>query len=346
MTADFSQTPSAPTRLPNRLTVTLPVGLLIAALIAGGLFSIATGGRTDIGLSDAVGLFLALDDSIGQAVIRDIRLPRTATAALLGVNLALAGLALQAVTRNPLASPSILGINQGAALGLALSLIAPSLVRLSPEIAASLGALFAGLLTFAIAGGFTGRLKSMRLILGGLAVGAFCYAVVRFAYTLEDELARTVVRWTIGDITDVRWPAAERLLFWAIPGFLAATALAQRFNLMALGVESAQGVGSDPRVTLAAGILLAACLAGISVSVAGPIAFAGLIVPHIAKMMFGGDHRLLVPTSALIGAALMLFADGLSKWVTAPIESPIGVIAALIGTPWFLWQAIIARDTD
>ncbi|MEL6683159.1 MAG: iron chelate uptake ABC transporter family permease subunit, partial [Pseudomonadota bacterium] len=251
-------------------------------------------------------------------VLIDIRLPRTLVAALLGANLGVAGLVLQAITRNQLASPAILGINQGAALGMAAGLVFPVLAGVPIDLLALIGALAAGLTTFAIAGGLSAQLDPMRLILGGVAVGAFAYAVVRFTYTLDDDIARSVVRWTVGDVTDVRWPVVTRLLLWSVPGIILAQLLAQRFNLMALGQASAKGLGADPRVTVLLGALVAAALAGVSVTVAGPIAFAGLIVPHLAKFMFGGDHRVLVPMTALLGSAFMLTADGLSKVVTAP----------------------------
>ncbi len=313
----------------------LSATVLLGAVIAGGLLSLATGGRSDIGLSD-----LFSQDAMARSVIQDIRVPRTLAAALLGVNLGIAGLVLQAITRNPLASPGILGINQGAALGLALSFVVPGLAGFPPDILAIAGALTAGLVTFLIAGGFHGRMDSMRMVLGGVAVGAFSYGMVRFSFTLEDDIARTVVRWTVGDIADIRWAATLRLVVVALPGLVLALMMAHRLNLSALGQEQSQGLGADPRVTLLLGALLAAILAGVSVVVAGPIAFTGLVVPHLARLLVGGDHRALVPASAAIGAALMLVADGLSKILTAPVETPIGVVAALIGAPWFLWQCL------
>ncbi len=319
----------------RRLPAGLTLGVALAALLGGALFSLATGGRSDVGLAE-----LWAPEGLAATVVYETRAPRSLAAALLGVNLALAGLILQAITRNPLASPAILGLNQGAALGLALGLVLPALAGIPIEATALTGALVAGVLTFAISGGFAGRMDAMRLVLGGVAVGAFSYAMVRFTYTLEDELARDVVRWTVGDITDMRWASALRLLFWGLPGLFASLALSHRLNLMALGQDTAQGLGADPRVTLLLGTVVAAALTGVSVSVAGPIAFAGLVVPHLARLLFGGDHRVLVPVAALLGAALMLLADGLSKTLTQPVEAPIGVIAALIGAPWFLWLTL------
>lgn len=318
-------------------------GILLAGILMvlafSGAFSLATGGRSDVGWE---ALFFGGERA--SAIISDIRLPRTIAAVLLGVNLAIAGLILQTMTRNALASPAILGINQGAALGLALALILPDIFLVGPDVMAFIGAFSAGVITFAIAGGFLGRMDSTRLILGGVAVGAFSYAMVRFSYTLEDDIARSIVRWTVGDITDIRWPAVKDLAIWSIIGGVAASLITKRLNLMALGDAAANGLGADPRFTLFVGALIAAALTSASVSVAGPIAFIGLVVPHLARLLFGGDVRMLLPLSALLGASLMLLSDGLSKVLTAPVEAPIGVISALIGAPWFLWLTVFSKD--
>jgi iron complex transport system permease protein len=152
-----------------------------------------------------------------------------------------------------------------------------------------------------------------------------------------------VIRWTVGDISGIRWPDVQRMTIFTLPGIVIALLLAQQFNLMALGQAAAQGVGVDPRITLLFGTLLAAGLAGVAVSVAGPIAFAGLVVPHLARMVAGTDYRALVPVTVLLGAGLMLVADGLSKWLIAPSEAPIGVVAALFGAPWFLWHTLKSK---
>ncbi len=300
--------------------------------------SLMTGGRSDIRLSD---LFAA---STNGAVILDIRLPRTLVAACLGVNLGLSGLILQALTRNPLSSPSILGINQGAALGLTIGVIFPSvgaLVGLMPL--AAIGALVAGFMTFSIAGVFTGRIVSLRLILGGVAVGAFASAMVRFSFTLEDDLARQVLRWTLGNISDVRWHHVQSLFVWSLGGTVATLAMAHRLNLMALGEAQASGLGADPRLTLMIGALMSACLTGTAVFVAGPIAFAGLVVPHMCRFCLGPDHRILVPATALGGACLLMAADAASKWLTSPVELPVGVVVAMIGAPYFLYQTLFSK---
>lgn len=327
----------------GRNTAVLALTIL---LVSGALASLATGGRSDVGLIDLLGLFKGSDRSLSQSVMFDIRMPRTLVAAFLGVNLALSGLILQAITRNSLASPSILGVNQGASLGLVLGLLLPGFAGVSLNVLAITGALLAGTTTFAIAGGFSGKLNALRLILGGVAVGAFAYALVRFSYTLDDDLSNQVIRWTVGNIGDMRWHDAGPLALWSLGGIAATAALSHRLNLMALGDASAQGLGADPRLTLILGAVLAACLTGSSVAVAGPIAFVGLVVPHICRTIFGGDHRVLLPVTILTGAMLMVVADAVSKWVTAPFESPVGIIVALIGAPYFLYQTLVTKDLE
>ncbi|EET46989.1 iron ABC transporter permease [Thalassobium sp. R2A62] len=318
------------------------LSLLILACCLCAYASITTGGRGDVGFWD-----LFARDTLAASVMWDIRLPRTVVAMCIGVNLGLAGLILQAVTRNPLASPAILGVNQGAALGLVFGLVfAPVSNALGLQTLAIVGAFTAGFITFAIAGGLGGRLDGLRLVLGGVAVGAFAYAMVRFTFTLEDDLSRQVLRWTVGSITDVRWDDVKLIVVWAGGGLIATAFIAQRLNLMALGEASSAGLGADPRMTLLMGAFVAAVLTGTSVAVAGPIAFVGLVVPHVCRMLIGPDHRRLVFVVPIIGATLMMAADGVSKWLTAPIEIPVGVVVALIGAPFFLCQALFADDIE
>lgn len=303
--------------------------------------SLSTGGREDIGF---LNFFTGSETT--KTVMWDIRLPRSLVAMCLGANLALAGLILQAVTRNPLASPSILGVNQGAALGLVLGLVFPVIGAIGLKTLAITGAFLASFLTFTIAGGLRGRVNSLRLILGGVAVGAFAYAMVRFTFTLEDDLARQVLRWTVGNITDVRWSDVQMIAGWTLAGLVATALISHRLNLMALGEASASGLGADPRLTLLLGAIIAAILTGTSVAVAGPIAFVGLVVPHVCRVLFGPDHRQLVPMCVIVGALLMTGADAASKWLTAPIETPVGVIVAMMGAPYFLYQTLFSKDLE
>lgn len=322
------------------LATSFPVAtrwVVIGVLLGTGMLaSLVTGGRDDVGLAALLEVMSGENASVAQQTMWDIRLPRTLSAILLGINLGLAGLVLQAVTRNSLASPAMLGINQGAALGIVLGLTVPTLAII-PTWALATGFGFgAVMVTFSIAGLFSGRLDSMRLILGGVAVGAIGFAAVRLGYTLEDDIARDVVRWTVGDIADLRFPAVMRLGLSAGCGLVLVGLLAHRLNLITMGHAVSLGLGFDPRRTLLKGAGISAVLAGVSISVAGPIAFVGLVCPHLARWLAGPDHRRLVPVVAIVGAALTVWADALSKLAPQTEEVPVGIIVAAIGAPWLL----------
>ena len=326
------------------MPVALRYGLLVAAVLVAALMSLTIGQRTDVGLHNVLQLLFVDDGSLARSAVVDLRLPRTLVAALVGVNLGLAGLALQAVTRNSLASESVLGINQGAALGVAIAAVMPSLMIVSFDVMAIIGAMLAGLVTFSIAGGLSGRLDSMRLILAGVTVGAFSFAFVRFAFTLEDNISRLVLSWTAADISSSTYGQALPLIWWALGGVAVSAFMAHSFNLLALGDGASQGLGVDPRRLRLMGAGLAAILTGASVAAAGPVMFVGLVMPHLCRLWFGNNHRLLVPAVALGGAGLVLLADVISKLVRFPYETPLGIICALIGAPYFLYATLRARN--
>ncbi len=325
------------------MPVAFRFALLAAAVLIAALLSLTIGQRSDVGIGNVLQLLFVDDGSLARSAVVDLRLPRTLIAGLIGINLGLAGLALQAVTRNPLASESVLGINQGAALGVALGLVFPGLLIGNLDTMAIIGAVAAGAVTFGIAGGLGGRLDSMRLILAGVTVGAFSFAFVRFTFTLEDNLSRLVLSWTSADISAARFDQALPLVFWAAGGLLISSFMAHSFNILALGDGASQGLGVDPRRMRFIGAMLAAVLTGASVAAAGPVMFVGLVIPHLCRLWFGSNHRLLVPAVALGGAGLVLFADVVSKLVRFPYETPLGVICALIGAPYFLYATLRAR---
>ncbi|SEQ13163.1 iron complex transport system permease protein [Devosia sp. YR412] len=318
--------------------------LLAAAVLFAALLSLTIGQRSDVGITNVLQLLFVNDGSLARSAVVDLRLPRMLVAGLVGINLALAGLALQAVTRNPLASESVLGINQGAALGVALGLVIPGLIGVNLDVMAIIGAVLAGVVTFSIAGGLGGRLDSMRLILAGVTVGAFSFAFVRFTFTLEDNLSRLVLSWTSADISSARFDQALPLVFWAAGGFLVSIFMAHSFNILALGDGASQGLGVDPRRARFIGAMLAAVLTGASVAAAGPVMFVGLVMPHLCRLWFGPNHRVLVPAVALGGAGLVLTADVVSKLVRFPYETPLGIICALIGAPYFLYATLRAKN--
>ena len=300
-----------------------------------------------LGLS-ALGLWFSVSigakASASWEVIWNIRFPRSLGAFLIGVNLSLSGLVLQTITRNSLASPSLLGIHQGAALGITLGLLMPEIFILSTQTLAILGAFITGLLTLTFAGGWSGRLSPIKLILAGVAVSAFAISAVRFTFLLEDRLARQVIQWMAGDVSGLRWEDLETIWYWSLGGFFGLFLLSHPLNLLALGEEALKGLGMNYLQIRSMGAGVAAILTGVSVALAGPILFVGLMVPHMARALFGVDHRWLIPGVSLLGGGLLFFADGVSKLVQFPYETPVGVICALIGAPYFIYQTITVKD--
>lgn len=316
---------------------------LVVAMCASALLSLSIGPRQDVFLTDLVSALTSDELSINQSIIFDLRLPRTFVAILVGANLGLAGMILQAITRNPLASPSILGINQGAALGMTLGLVFPGIILLNLDFMAILGALIAGALTFSFANSAKSGFNSLRLILAGIAVGAFSFAMVRFTFILDDDLAREVIGWTSGNISASNWQDVKPLMVWTFLGIVSSYLLAHKFNLLALGEAASQGLGANPKLIQFMGAVIAATLTAITVAVAGPVMFVGLVIPHFCRRFFGQDHRLLLPATMLAGALLMSLADIVAKLINFPYETPTGIICALIGAPYFLYQSLTVR---
>jgi cobalamin transport system permease protein len=292
-----------------------------------------------LAVSLALGLALGSAERASAEILWQIRLPRVVLAALVGAGLASAGALLQALLHNPLADPYVLGISGGAALGgvLALALgLGSGIAAFSVPAFAFAGALGATALLWTIAGA-GGRAPAHSLLLTGVVFNAFASSLIVFATSATD-LARVagVFLWLIGSI---RWVEPGLLIAVALL-FTAGLAIGMRhayaLNLIAQGDETAAHLGVDvPSVRrwILAGTAL---MIGASVSVSGLIGFVGLIVPHLLRLAVGSDHRLLVPGSALAGAAFLVTADALARVVLAPTELPVGALTALIGGPLFL----------
>jgi iron complex transport system permease protein len=287
----------------------------------------------------ALGLALGSAHDPSAEILWQIRLPRVALAALVGAGLASAGALLQALLHNPLADPYVLGISGGAALGgvLALALgLGSGIAAFSVPGFAFAGALGATALLWAIAGA-GGRAPAHSLLLTGVVFNAFASSLIVFATSIAD-LSRVagVFLWLIGSIRLVgplQLAAVAALLALGLGvGLYHAFAL----NLLSQGDEVATHLGVDVPRTRRAVLLAASLMIGASVAVSGLIGFVGLIAPHLLRMVAGADHRLLLPASALLGAAFLALADTLARSLFAPNELPVGALTALIGGPLFL----------
>ncbi|WP_373366640.1 FecCD family ABC transporter permease [Vibrio parahaemolyticus] len=291
-----------------------------------------------LSVNDLTSYWFAFDEgNMLHQILATLRAPRTYAGLLIGASLAVSGVLMQGLTRNPLASPSILGINAGAACFMALASIGvPFFSQLNPIINAVFGALLSGGAVMLLGGFFSARSHPLRLVLAGIAISALLIGLTRASVILADDMAYSVLHWLTGSLSAVDSQQWQQLWPFATLGLVLAMGLARNLNLLALGDEVAVGLGGNIRITRLISGLAVVLLAGTSVAIAGPIGFVGLLVPHLVRPIVGHNYHILIPVSALCGAALVTWSDALSRAIAFPAETPVGVITALLGTPCFI----------
>ncbi len=314
--------------------------------VLAGLLALAIGvglGAGPSALSPAqVADVLVGADSAGAAadIVLRVRLPRVLLAVLVGACLAVAGALFQALLRNPLADPFVLGVSGGAALGgiAALSLGAAlgwGYAAVPP--AAFAGAIATTLLLYAIAG-VRGRVSTTQLLLTGVVFNAFASAAIVFLTSLAGRSEGAgIFLWLIGSLSAVRADVLPWVACFLAAGLACALPMARGLNALTLGEESAEQLGVDVERQKRLLLLSTSLMVGAAVSVSGLIGFVGLIIPHLLRLLVGPDHRLLVPSAALAGAAFLVVCDTLARVLLAGRELPVGAITALAGGPLFLW---------
>jgi iron complex transport system permease protein len=265
--------------------------------------------------------------------------PRAALAALVGAGLAASGATFQALLRNPLAEPYILGVSGGAAVGaVGAILLGFAAVPLAVPLAAFVGSIVAILLVLRIAVSVGSAMDTRVLLLSGVVVGAFFNACILLALTFSDtESFRSAIFWMMGSFSGATWGASAVLALYLLPALLLLLALARPLNLLSIGEETAAYLGISLERTKLLAFGTASLLAASAVAVSGVIGFVGLIVPHVIRIGWGNDYRFLIPASALLGAAFLVATDAIARTAAAPNEIPIGVVTAFLGVPFFLW---------
>ncbi len=319
----------------------LAVLLGLIGFVAGALGISLMKGAVEVPLDEIIKAFCAEKQSVYQQIIWNIRLPRTLVGALVGMNLALAGGILQAVMKNPLADPHIIGVSSGAGLaGMIVLILFPQLESLLTPVA-FIGALGAACLVYALA--WKGGIRPARIILAGVAVAALLGSGTTALLVFYSDRVHGALMWMAGGLAARSWPQLRIILPYSILGGLAALAGARKLNVLNLGDEAARGLGLNVELTRLALTAVAALLAASAVSVVGLLGFVGLIVPHTARLLVGSDHRFLLPAAALLGMGTVMLCDTLARLLFAPIELPVGIIMALIGAPFFLY--LLRRET-
>ncbi len=308
-------------------------GLLLALLASAIVLAMGMGSES-AALSDALG-----DDSRARAILFLARLPRTLLAALVGLALASAGGTFQALLRNPLADPFILGVSGGAALGSVLG-IGFALPFEIVSVAAFAGAVVAMLSIYAISGA-RGRRDSTSLLLTGVIFNAFCFALILFVNAVVTmEQAYQILFLLIGNLEIIDICSVAVVGIFVLAGFAVLCLLSGRMNLISQGDDEARSLGVDVARVRAAIFFAASLMVGAAVAASGLIGFVGLFVPHAVRLLFGADHRLLIPASGLLGAAFLVLADAGARTLLMhsgyATQLPVGVITALIGAPVFM----------
>ncbi|MGW2515144.1 FecCD family ABC transporter permease [Streptomyces scopuliridis] len=311
------------------------------AVLLSVLLSLAVGARA-VAPSAVVDALLYGGHSDDAEVIRQLRVPRTLIGLMVGAALALAGTVLQGITRNPIADPGILGISQGSSVGVVLAIAFAGVHTLSGYVwYAFAGAAVASVAVYAIASSGRGGATPVKLALGGAAINALLVSVTMGVLTTNAATLDEFRFWQVGSIAGRDAEVAGQVWPFLLLGTVLVISVARGLDALALGEDVAKGLGQNVAAVRIVGGLGATVLTGVAVAAAGPIAFIGLAVPHIARAIVGSDHRWVLPMAALIGPVMLLVSDVIGRIVFPPGEVPAGVMTALLGVPFLV--ALVRR---
>ena len=307
------------------LVLAVLAAAVAAAFIIGNIV-----GTMDISVSDIIETISGNHTGTNNKVIWNIRLPRMILAALVGINLALAGSMLQGVMKNPLADPSIIGISSGAGLfGILILVVFPKWQNLVPIVAFA-GAMLAAAIIYMLAwkGG---------IVLSGVAVSELFGAGISAILVFFSDRVHGALTFMNGSLSSRSWGEVRIILPYTIIGLILAVLFADKLNILVLGDDTARGLGLNVELTRLGFTALAALLAASAVSVVGLLGFVGLIVPHSIRLVLGNNYKIMFPATALLGAALVMFSDTFARTVLSPTEIPVGIVMAVLGVPFFLY---------
>ncbi|RNB85303.1 iron ABC transporter permease [Brevibacillus nitrificans] len=312
----------------------IAIGAIILLLL--GLAGSISVGWTDMGLGSAVSALFDSSGSKEHIIVTTLRLPRALLAAIIGASLAVAGAIMQAMTGNPLASPQTFGVNAGASMAVVASLVLlPNLPMPYFALMAFGGAILGGFAVFSM--GSAGGMTPVKLALAGTAVHLFLSSITEAFILFHQHSTDQVLFWLAGSLDGADWTDIQRVFPWAVAGLLLSFLMSRSISVMKMGEDVARNLGQNVmRVRLVCGVIVIV-LAGSGVAVAGPIGFVGLMVPHLVRYAVGAQTRMYLPLTALAGAVLLVVADILCRFIAYPYESPVGIVTALLGAPFFLY---------
>ncbi len=324
--------------------IVLSIGLAVVGIVAISL------GAVSIPLSKSISILLHNYGGLPvltpwttseSTIILDLRLPRVAAGMIVGAALAIAGSVLQALLRKPLADPFVLGISSGAAVGAVLAILfglgSTLLGGYAIPGAAFAGALLTLFLVYSIAR-LHGRVPTQTLLLAGVIVSSFFSAIIMFLISItSDERLFDVTFWLMGNVGNIQPKTLGVIFIYLLLGGGVLFSLTKDFNLLSMGEETASALGVEVERTKKLAFIFASLITGAVVSVSGLIGFVGLVVPHLVRLLWGPDHRFLLPASAFVGAMLLVLADTVARTAMAPLEIPVGVVTAMGGAPFFIY---------
>jgi ABC-type Fe3+-siderophore transport system permease subunit len=323
-----------------------PVSWAALAVVVAAFAIVSLGiGQVAISPPDVVSSLFSGTGTLHGKIVFDLRLPRVMVALLVGAQLAVSGAILQGVTRNALASPDLVGVTAGAGFAAVLIvLVFVDVPRYILPVAALLGGTASGTIVYLLA--WKNGVSPERLALTGIAVTAIFQAAVTAIVTLRVENAQvqTALQWLAGSLYGRGWTDLTILLPWSVLGIGSAMLLAHKVNVLLLGDSVAAGLGMRVEVARIVLVAVAIALAASAVAITGTVAFIGLVIPHLVRLLIGANHRLVLPFSALAGALLLIIADDIARTALQSRELPAGLLTALIGAPYFIYL-IMRRKT-
>ncbi|MDZ5255287.1 iron ABC transporter permease [Clostridium sp. LIBA-8841] len=318
----------------NNKLKSLYIGLAIIIVFGLMLISLKLG-SIDISFSELITGLLSGETQGNIGIIKDLRMPRVIIAALVGGNLALAGVLLQAVIRNPLADPQVTGISSGACLvSLVFIIFMPTSGAIRP-IVGFFGGLVSCIVVYLMA--YKKELDTMRIVLAGAAINALLVGLSQILTIGSGPSAGNIQSWISGSLAATSWDEVKILFVYSIIGMGFALVLAKSCNVIVLGNKNAKSLGFNSDLQMILITVVAVFLGSVSTAIVGIISFVGLVVPHICRILIGSDHRYLIPFSIFVGGALVLLADTIGRMLVKPYEIPAGIIMAVIGAPFFLY---------
>lgn len=311
------------------------IGSVLLALMMA--FSLTKGGA-EIPLKIVLDALFHFDiENTQHLVVMDLRLPRIIASALVGAAFAVAGAVMQGVTRNPMADSGLMGLNSGAVFVLSICFsFFPSMSYVQVVLFSFLGASIGAGLVQGVASIGRGRNSHMRLVLAGAAVSSLLSSLGQ-GIALYFNVAQNIMFWTVGGVASSNWEQIKIMTPWILGALTGAIALSRWISMLSLGEDVAKGLGLNVAVINGLCVIVILILAGISVSVVGAVGFVGIIIPHVSRFLVGMDYRLVIPSSAVLGSLLMVSADIGARMLNPPFETPIGVLTALVGVPFFLY---------